>query len=54
MSDDATIVEVSFFSGKILVSFSDGMIALLDPGHIRRLAVETDTLMPEPLEDIRS
>jgi hypothetical protein len=42
--DDAKIVEVSFFGGKVLVTFEDGMMALLEPGLIRRLAMEADAL----------
>jgi hypothetical protein len=50
MDDDAKIVEVSFFDGKTLVTFADGMMALLEPGMIRRLAVEADALKPLPKE----
>jgi hypothetical protein len=50
MDDDAKIVEVSFFGGKVLVTFADGMMALLEPGLIRRLAVEADALKPLPKE----
>jgi hypothetical protein len=48
MDADCEIVEVSFFGGKILVTFSDGMMALLDPGQIRHLAVEAGALKPLP------
>jgi hypothetical protein len=48
MEDDIKIVEVSFFGGKVLVTFADGMLALLEPGMIRRLAVEADALKPTP------
>ena len=51
MDDDTNIVEVSFFGGKILVTFMDGMIALLEPGQIRQLAVECNALTPLPIED---
>jgi hypothetical protein len=54
MDDDAKIVEVSFVGRKILVTFSDGMIALLEPGQIRQLAVASNALTPLPLEDIVS
>jgi hypothetical protein len=46
--DDAKIVEVSFFGGKVLVTFADGMMALLEPGLICRLAVEAGSLQPLP------
>jgi hypothetical protein len=49
MTDDTQIVEVSFFGGKILVTFADGMMALLEPGQIRRLAVESNALTPFPV-----
>jgi hypothetical protein len=48
MDDDANIAEVCFFGGKVLVTFADGMMALLEPGMIRRLAVEADALKPSP------
>jgi hypothetical protein len=54
MGDDAKIVEVSFFGGKILVTFADGMMALLEPRLIRRLAVEADVLKRLPKELIDS
>jgi hypothetical protein len=50
MDDDAKIVEVCFFGGKVLVTFEDGMMALLEPGMIRRLAVEAEALKPLPKE----
>jgi hypothetical protein len=46
--DDANFVEVSFLGGKVLVTFADGMMALLEPGLIRRLAVEAGSLKPLP------
>ena len=48
MGDEATIVEVSLFSGRILVTFSDGMMAFLEPTQIYHLAVEAHALMPLP------
>ena len=51
MDDDTNIVEVSFFGGKILVTFMDGMIALLESGQIRQLAVESNALTPLPIEN---
>jgi hypothetical protein len=54
MEDDAKIVEVSFFGGKVLVTFADGMMALLEPGMIRRLAVEADALKAAPKEPVDS
>jgi len=54
MGDDPKIVEVSFFGGKILVTFDDGMMALLEPGQVRQLAVESNALTPLPTDDIPS
>jgi hypothetical protein len=54
MDGEARIVEISFFGGKILVTFSDGMMALLEPGQIRQLAVESNALAPLPIGDIPS
>jgi hypothetical protein len=53
MDDDTNILEVSFLGGKILVTFMDGMIALLEPGQIRRLAVESNSLTPFPIDDMQ-
>jgi len=54
MNDEAKIVEVSFFGGKLLVTFRDGRVALLEPGQIRQLAVESNALTLLPTEDIPS
>ena len=54
MDGEAKIVEVSFFGGKILVTFADGMMAMLEPGQIRQLAVESNALTPLPTDDIPS
>jgi hypothetical protein len=54
MSDLSEIVEVAFFGGKVLVTFADGMVALLEPSALRRLAVEADALKPAPPEEISS
>jgi hypothetical protein len=48
MDADSQILEVSFFGGKILVTFADGMVALLEAGQIRHLAVQADALKPAP------
>jgi hypothetical protein len=48
MDDDTKIVEASFFGGKIVVTFEDDMMASLEPGQIRNLAVEADALKPLP------
>jgi hypothetical protein len=37
--DDAKIVEVSLFGGKVLVTFADGMMALLELELIGRLKI---------------
>jgi hypothetical protein len=52
MSDATRIVEVSVFSGKVLVTFSDGKLAFLEGPQIRRLAVQLNALIPLP-EDLR-
>jgi hypothetical protein len=49
---EAKIMEVSFFGGKILVTFANGMMAMLEPGQIRQLAVESNALTPLPTDDI--
>jgi hypothetical protein len=54
MDGEAKIVEVSFFGGKILVTFADGMMALLEPDQIRQLAVKSNTLTPLPIDEIPS
>jgi len=54
MDGKSKIVEVSFFGGKILVTFADGMRALLEPGQIRQLAVESNALIPLPTDDVPS
>jgi hypothetical protein len=54
MDDDFKIVEVAFFGEKVLVTFADGMMALLEPGQIRRLAIEANVLKPVPKRLIES
>ena len=54
MNDEAKIVEAYFFGGKLLVTFGDGQVALLEPGQIRRLAVESNALTLLPTEDVPS
>ena len=54
MDGEAKIVEVSFFGGRILVTFADGMMALVEPGQIRQSAVESNALTPLPTGDIPS
>jgi hypothetical protein len=54
MDGKAKIVEVSCFGGKILVTFGDGMMALLEPSQIRQLAVDSDSLTPLPINDFPS
>jgi hypothetical protein len=51
MANDVNIVEVVSFGGKILVTFEDGMMALIEPGQIRHLAVESNALTPLPIEN---
>ena len=54
MDRETKIVEVSSFGGKILVTFADGMMALLEPGQVRQLAIESNALTPLPTDDIPS
>ena len=54
MDRETKIVEVSFFGGRILVTFADGMMALLEPGQIRQLVVESNALAPLPTGDVPS
>jgi hypothetical protein len=48
LADTPKIVEVTFFSGKVLVTFADGMMALLEPSRRRHFAEQTDALKPVP------
>jgi hypothetical protein len=54
MDDEAKIVEVCFLGGKILVTFADRMMALLEPGQIRQLAIDSNALAPLPIGDVPS
>jgi hypothetical protein len=49
--DEAKVVEVTRMDGKVVVTFSDGKIAILDDATIRPFAVDPSTLDPSPLED---
>jgi len=48
MADKSTILEVAFFSGRVLVTFADGMMALFEPGQVRQFAEHLDALKPIP------
>jgi hypothetical protein len=48
MGDSSKIVEVAFFSGRVLVTFEDGMMALFEPSQIRHFAEQTEALNPIP------
>ena len=48
MDSSSKIVEVAFFSGRVLVTFADGMMALLEPEQIRHFAEQTEALKPAP------
>jgi len=48
MVDKSTILEVTFFSGQVLVAFADGMMALLEPGQVRQFAEHLEALKPIP------
>ena len=48
MGDSSKIVEVAFFSGRVLVTFEDGMMALLEPSQVRHFAEQTEALRPIP------
>jgi hypothetical protein len=46
MADKSTILEVAFFSGRVLVTFADGMMALIEPSQIRQCAEHLEALKP--------
>jgi hypothetical protein len=48
MADKSTILEVAFFSGRVLVTFADGMMALIEPSQIRQFAEHLEALKPIP------
>jgi hypothetical protein len=48
MADKSNIEEVAYFSGRVLVTFADGMMALLEPSQIRQFAEQTEALQPVP------
>ena len=48
MADQSKIMEVAFFSGRVLVTFADGMMALFEPSQIRQFAEQTEALQPIP------
>jgi hypothetical protein len=49
------IVEVSLISeGKVLVTFSDHQVAILEPGHIYSLARDVQALTSPPVEEDRA
>jgi hypothetical protein len=50
MMSGERIIEVSTFGGKVLVTFADGHLALLEDAQIRRLAVRLKALIPLPAE----
>jgi hypothetical protein len=48
------IVEVSLLrEGKVLVTFSDDQVAIIEPGHIYTLARDLRVLNSPPLEENR-
>lgn len=55
MGDDATIVEVSLFSGKVLVTFGDGKVAFVGAAQLRPMAVDVKTfqLFPPPEQQLK-
>jgi hypothetical protein len=48
MPNKSKIEEVAFFSGRVLVTFADGMMALFEPSQIRQFAEQTEALKPIP------
>jgi hypothetical protein len=51
MDDESKIVEVTLFGGKVLVTFADGEIALLEHRQIRQLAIESNALTSQSNEE---
>ena len=49
--DGAKIVEVTRMASKVLVTFSDGKIAILEDAQIRLLAIDPSELDPSPIAD---
>ena len=49
--DETRIVEVTRMDGKVLVTFADGKIAILEDAQIRPFAVDPSELDPSPIED---
>jgi hypothetical protein len=48
MADKSTILEVAFFSGRVLVTFADGMMAFFEPGQVRQFAERIEAIKPIP------
>jgi hypothetical protein len=48
MGDSSKIEEVAFFGGRVLVTFADGMMALIEPSQIRHFAEQIEALKPVP------
>lgn len=50
MADKSKIEDVAFFGGRVLVTFADGMMALIEPSQIRHFAEQIEALQPIPKE----
>jgi hypothetical protein len=49
MDNKASVIEVSCFGGKVLVTFSDGTMAIFEAAQIRHLALQVKALIPLPV-----
>jgi hypothetical protein len=48
MEHPVTMIEAILFGGRLLVTFADGKVALLEPGPIYRAAVVPETFRLPP------
>jgi hypothetical protein len=48
MADKHKIDDVAFFGGRVLVTFADGMMALIEPRQIREFVEQIEAIQPVP------
>jgi hypothetical protein len=46
------MIEAILLDGRLLVTFADGKIALLEPGPIYRLAVSSEAFLSPPTQEL--
>jgi hypothetical protein len=51
MPEESPIVEVLLYGGNIRVTFADGVVGVLTPAMVRRLALAAESLKRIPLEE---